>query len=53
MQEVWEIKILHNDYLEMIYKSAINLAPEGVGIFTFRHLEIIACCSFLMCPLKN
>jgi glycosyltransferase involved in cell wall biosynthesis len=45
-------KILHNDYLEMIYKSAINLAPEGVGIFTFRHLEIIACCSFLMCPSK-
>jgi len=45
-------KILYNDYLEMIHKSAINLAPEGVGIFTFRHLEIIACCSFLMCPSK-
>tara|TARA_B110000483_G_scaffold235502_1_gene307121 strand:- start:738 stop:1676 length:939 start_codon:yes stop_codon:yes gene_type:complete len=45
-------KILYSDYLEMIYKSAINLAPEGVGIFTFRHLEIIACCSFLMCPSK-
>lgn len=45
-------KILYSDYLEMIHKSAINLAPEGVGIFTFRHLEIIACCSFLMCPSK-
>lgn len=47
-----ENKILYSDYLEMIHKSAINLAPEGVGIFTFRHLEIIACCSFLMCPSK-
>ena len=45
-------KILYRDYLEMIHKSAINVAPEGVGIFTFRHLEIIACCSFLMCPSR-
>lgn len=47
-----EKKIFYEDYLEKIYNSAINVAPPGVGIFTFRHLEIFASCSFLMCPSK-
>ena len=47
-----EKKIFYTDYLEKIYNSAINVAPPGVGIFTFRHLEIFASCSFLMCPSK-
>jgi len=47
-----EKKYLYKDYLEMIYNSAINLAPSGIGIFTFRHLEILASCSFLMCSSK-
>ena len=45
-------KLSYNDYLEMIYNSAINLAPAGIGIFTFRHLEIFASCSFMMCSSK-
>ena len=45
-------KIPYKNYLQTIYDSAINIAPEGIGIFTFRHLEIIACCSFLMCSSK-
>ena len=45
-------KLLYEDYLKMIYNSAINLAPAGVGTFTFRHLEIFASCSFLMCSSK-
>ena len=32
-----------------MYNSSINLALEGNGEFTFRHLEILACCSFMMC----
>ena len=45
-------KIPYKNYLQTIYNSAINIAPDGIGIFTFRHLEIIACCSFLMCSSK-
>ena len=45
-------KIPYKNYLKTIYNSAINIAPGGIGIFTFRHLEIIACCSFLMCSSK-
>ncbi len=45
-------KIPYKNYLKTIYDSAINIAPDGIGIFTFRHLEIIACCSFLMCSSK-
>ena len=43
------IRIPYNQYLETIYESSINLAFEGKGEFTFRHLEILACCSFMMC----
>ena len=45
-------KIPYKNYLQTIYDSAINIALDGIGIFTFRHLEIIACCSFLMCSSK-
>ena len=36
-------------YLSTIYDSSINLALEGKGEFTFRHLEILANCSFMLC----
>ena len=42
-------KLPHNQYLEAIYNSSINLALEGKGDFTFRHLEILASCSFMIC----
>jgi hypothetical protein len=42
-------KIPHYKYLDTIYNSSINLALEGKGEFTFRHLEILASCSFMMC----
>ena len=32
-----------------IYQSSINLALEGKGELTFRHLEILASCSFMLC----
>ena len=41
--------IPHKEYLENIYNSSINLALEGKGEFTFRHLEILASCSFMIC----
>ena len=46
---VENMKIPYNQYLKTIYESSINLAFEGKGEFTFRHLEILACCSFMMC----
>ena len=57
-------KLPYEQYLNTIYNSSINLALEGKGEFTFRHLEILACCSFMICessinqldlplPLKN
>ncbi len=42
-------KIPFNQYLSTIYNSSINLALEGKGEFTFRHLEILASCSFMLC----
>lgn len=39
----------YEKYLENIYDSSINLAIEGKGEFTFRHLEILASCSFMIC----
>ncbi len=42
-------KIPYPQYLETIYSSRINLALEGKGEFTFRHLEILASCSFMIC----
>jgi|TARA_B110000444_G_C18768235_1_gene561152 hypothetical protein len=44
-------KLPLNEYLNTIYSSSINLALVGTGgaEFTFRHLEILSCCSFLMC----
>lgn len=44
-------KLPFNEYIDCIYNSSINLAIAGVGgaEFTFRHLEILSCCSFLMC----
>ena len=42
-------KIPFKQYLETIYNSSINLAFEGKGEFTFRHLEILASCSFMIC----
>tara|TARA_Y100000591_G_scaffold328923_1_gene356445 strand:- start:362 stop:1369 length:1008 start_codon:yes stop_codon:yes gene_type:complete len=44
-----KLKIPFNDYLKTIYNSRINLALEGKGEFTFRHLEILATCSFMVC----
>ena len=44
-----DTKIPFNDYLSAIYDSSINLALEGKGEFTFRHLEILANCSFMLC----
>ena len=46
---VEDTKIPFNDYLSAIYDSSINLALEGKGEFTFRHLEILASCSFMLC----
>ena len=43
------IKIPYDQYLSVMYNSSINLALEGNGEFTFRHLEILACCSFMIC----
>ncbi len=45
-----DTKIPFDQYLSAIYDSSINLALEGKGEFTFRHLEILASCSFLLCP---
>jgi glycosyltransferase involved in cell wall biosynthesis len=42
-------KLPYEKYLETIYNSSINLALEGKGEFTFRHLEILASCSFMIC----
>ncbi len=42
-------RIPYSQYLEDIYDSSINLALEGKGEFTFRHLEILASCSFMIC----
>ena len=44
-----DLKISSDQYLPSIYKSSINLALEGLGEFTFRHLEILASCSFMLC----
>ena len=41
-------KIPYKQYLSTIYDSSINLALEGIGEFTFRHLEILASCSFML-----
>ncbi len=41
-------KIPYKQYLSTIYNSSINLALEGIGEFTFRHLEILASCSFML-----
>ncbi len=43
------LKIPFKKYLTTIYDSSINLALEGKGEFTFRHLEILASCSFMLC----
>ena len=44
-----DTKIPFDHYLTAIYDSSINLALEGKGEFTFRHLEILASCSFMLC----
>jgi len=36
-------------FSDNIYNSRINLALPGHGEFTFRHLEILCNCSFLIC----
>ncbi len=46
---VENFKTSYTQYLDNIYNSSINLALEGKGEFTFRHLEILASCSFMMC----
>ena len=45
-------RLPYNDFIETIYNSSINLAIPGVNgaEFTFRHLEILSSCSFMMCP---
>jgi len=42
-------KIPYDQYLSAIYNSSINLAFEGKGEFTFRHMEILGSCSFMIC----
>ena len=42
-------QINKKEYLKNIYNSRINLALPGHGEFTFRHLEILCNCSFLIC----
>ena len=42
-------KIPFEQYIKEMYNSSINLALEGKGEFTFRHLEILACCSLMIC----
>jgi len=44
-----DLKIPSDQYLPSMYKSSINLALDGKGEFTFRHLEILASCSFMLC----
>ncbi len=44
-----DLKIPFDEYLSAIYNSSINFALEGKGEFTFRHLEILASCSFMLC----
>jgi hypothetical protein len=44
-----DLKMPFDKYLSTIYDSSINLALEGKGEFTFRHLEILASCSFMLC----
>ena len=44
-----EFKLKYDQYLSTIHNSSINLALEGKGEFTFRHLEILASCSFMLC----
>ena len=46
---VENFKTSYTQYLDNIYNSSINLALEGKGEFTFRHLEILASCSFMIC----
>ena len=43
------LKIPYDQFLKVIYNSSINLALEGIGEFTFRHLEILCSCSFMIC----
>ena len=44
-----DLKMPYDKYLSTIYDSSINLALEGKGEFTFRHLEILGSCSFMLC----
>ncbi len=37
------------EYIKTIRNSKINLAPEGLGEFTYRHLEIWWACAFMLC----
>ncbi len=46
---VENFRLPYTEYLETIYNSSINLALEGKGEFTFRHLEILASSSFMIC----
>ena len=41
-------KLLHRRYLKTILKGRINLALEGFGEFTYRHLEIWCAGAFMM-----
>ncbi len=36
------------DYVAQVRRSRINLALDGIGEFTFRHLEVWCCCAFLL-----
>ena len=44
-------RLPYNEFIDTIYNSSINLAIAGVhgAEFTFRHLEILSCCSFMIC----
>ena len=41
-------KVKRPDYLRMMLQSRVNLGLEGIGTFTFRHLETLFAGSFLL-----
>jgi len=54
-QEVLTKKLKRKEYLEAIRKSKICLAVDGVGEFTYRHLELLQQGAFMLTPdsIKN
>jgi spore maturation protein CgeB len=47
-KEVWADKIKRKKYFELIKKSKINLALDGIGDMTLRHMEIMGLGEFML-----